>query len=92
MFGLGFFEIAIVTLIAFLVFGPKQFPTVAKNFLQFLNELKSSFKQVKTELKDVESDAREYIDKIQEESQIKVLKDKILKEELSKTKPSNPDK
>ena len=81
MFGLGFFEIAFVTLIAFLVFGPKQFPIVAKNFLQLLNELKASFKTVKTELKDVESEAMEYIDQIQKESQTQNLKDKSSKKE-----------
>ena len=59
MFGLGFLEVAFIALIAFLVFGPKQFPIVAKNFLQAFNELRSSFMKVQNELRDLETEIKD---------------------------------
>ena len=64
MFGLGFMEIMLLTLIAFLVFGPKQFPLVAKNFIKFLNELKRAFTEVKSEFYDVQTETQKHVQQI----------------------------
>ncbi|MCZ0932325.1 MAG: twin-arginine translocase TatA/TatE family subunit [Oligoflexia bacterium] len=71
MFGLGFTEILLLILIAFLIFGPQQFPTVMKNFIKILNELKSAFTEVKSEFYDVQTEADKQFhqikDKLEEE-------------------------
>ena len=64
MFGLGFTEILVLSLIAFLVFGPKQFPLVAKGVLKFLNELRQTFTHVKTEFYDVETEIQKQVQQI----------------------------
>ena len=66
MFGLGFTEILLLLLMAFLVFGPKQFPFIAKNFLKFLNELKHAFSDIKSEFYDVQTEANKQIHQIQD--------------------------
>ena len=58
MFGLGLTEVFIIALVAFLVFGPEKFPSIAKNFLKFLNELKASFSEVQSELYDLEDEVQ----------------------------------
>ena len=64
MFGLGFTEILILGLIAFLVFGPQQFPIVARNFIKIFNELRQAFTDVKTEFYDVETEVQKQIHQI----------------------------
>ena len=97
MFGLGFVEILILVLIAFLVFGPKQFPSVARNFVKLLNELRMAFTEVKTEFYNTQNEAQKHIHQLKDyvERDILSLKDS-LKEEVSlpnkdsnKKSPSN---
>jgi len=64
MFGLGFTEILILILIAFLVFGPERFPAVAKNFIKLLNELRRAFTEVKSEFYDVQTEAEKQFQQI----------------------------
>ena len=64
MFGLGFTEIVVLLLIAFLVFGPKKFPLVAKNFIRLLNELRRAWDEVQTEFQETRSEAEKHIQKI----------------------------
>ena len=64
MFGLGFTEILLLILIAFLIFGPQQFPTVAKNFIKILNEIKNAFTEVKSEFYDIQTEANKQIHEI----------------------------
>ena len=64
MFGLGLTEILFLILIAFLIFGPQQFPHVAKNFIKLLNELRTAFTEVKSEFYDVQTEARKQIHQI----------------------------
>ena len=66
MFGLGFTELLILALIAFLVFGPQQFPLVAKNFIKLLNELRRAFTDVKTEFSDIETEVQNQVQQITE--------------------------
>ena len=71
MFGLGFTEIVLLALVAFLVFGPQQFPSVMKNFIKILNELRTAFTEVKSEFYDIQAEA---------DKQIYEIKDKLEKE------------
>ena len=71
MFGLGFTEILLLILIAFLIFGPQQFPVVLKNFIKILNELKNAWTEVKSDIYDVQTEANK---------QIYQIKNKIEKE------------
>ncbi|MCY4321835.1 MAG: twin-arginine translocase TatA/TatE family subunit [Bdellovibrionaceae bacterium] len=69
MFGLGFTEILLLILVAFLVFGPKQFPLIAKNFIKLLNELKTAFFDIRSEIYDVKTEANKQIHQIQDNFQ-----------------------
>ncbi len=64
MFGLGFVEILILALIAFLVFGPEQFPVAAKNFIKLLNELRQAFTDVKSSFDDTQTSAEKRLREI----------------------------
>ena len=77
MFGLGFTEIFVLVLIAFLVFGPKQFPFIAQNFIKLLNELKSAWTEMNTEFYDVQTEAQKQIQQITNdvEKDLDVMKD-----------------
>lgn len=66
MFGLGFSEILIIGLIAFLIFGPKQFPIIARECIKFFNELKQSFSNIKTDLHDIETEMQKQVHQITE--------------------------
>ncbi|MDE0092808.1 MAG: twin-arginine translocase TatA/TatE family subunit [Oligoflexia bacterium] len=67
MFGLGLTEILLLVLLAFLVFGPQQFPIVARNFIKFLNELKDAFTEVKSEFYNVQTEVDKQIYQIKDE-------------------------
>ena len=103
MFGLGFTEVLILALIAFLVFGPKQFPLVAKNFIKFLNELRMAFMDVKTEFYDAQTEAQKHIQQITDNvgKDLEFIKDfqneeklflKKNKDEISNLKDSSKNK
>ena len=85
MFGLGFTEILVLGLIAFLVFGPQQFPVVVKNFIKFFNELRQTFTDVKTEFYDVETEVKKQIHHITDDmnKEWESIKDFQLDEENS---------
>lgn len=88
MFGLGFIEILLLLLVAFLVFGPKQFPFIVKNFIKLLNELKSAFTDIKSEFYDVQAEANKHIHQIQDKFQ----KEFDFTEESKKKETSNNEK
>ncbi len=64
MFGLGGIEILILIVIAFLVFGPKEFPIVVKNFVKLFNELRSIFTSVESEFYDLKTEGQKHVQKI----------------------------
>lgn len=64
MFGLGFFEIMAVILIAFLVFGPRQFPIIAKNFIKALNEFRKVFLKIEEDLNQVKSEVQNQLHQV----------------------------
>ena len=72
MFGLGFSEILIMALIAFLAFGPKQFPIIAKEFIKLFNELKRSFTNIKTDFHDIEIELEKQIQKVKDPIEIEL--------------------
>ena len=78
MFGLGLTEILIVALVAFLVFGPEKFPSIARNFLKFINELKAGFSEVKSEFHDLENEVQNEFHNLKDEVEkdLKLLEDK----------------
>ncbi|MBL7662884.1 twin-arginine translocase TatA/TatE family subunit [bacterium] len=51
MFGLGFSEIIVILIVALLVLGPDQLPTVAVKLGRFLAGLQRSFEDMKKDLK-----------------------------------------
>ncbi len=90
MFGLGFIEIFILGLIAFLVFGPEQFPSVVRNFMRAFNELRRAWTDVKSEVYDVEVEVekqiRQITDDIDEDLQ-SIKKEMHFEDELEKAEP-----
>lgn len=90
MFGLGFSEILILGVIAFLVFGPVEFPKVARSFIKVFNELRRDWTKVKTELYNVRDEAeqsmRQVTGQIQEDWQ-KDIKKSVLKTQDPLEKP-----
>ena len=96
MFGLGFTEILILILIAFLFFGPQQFPIVMKNFIKILNELKSAFTEVKSEFYDVQTEANKQFydikEKLEEEFKVIEKKEKETEKKETTLKDSNKNK
>ncbi len=54
MLGLGFWEIVLIAVIALLVVGPDQLPTLARNLARFINELKRSTDDFKREINNEE--------------------------------------
>ena len=91
MFGLGFTEMLLLILVAFLVFGPQQFPIVAKNFVKLLNELKMAFTEVKSEFYDVQTETNKQIQQITEKLEKELDINQIQKEPNSNNK-ENRDK
>ena len=93
MFGLGLTEILIVVLVAFLVFGPEKFPSMARNFLKFINELKASFSEVQSEFHDLENELQKEFHDIKEETEkdFKLLESKIKPETINQTKKSSDE-
>ncbi len=55
--------------IAFLALGPEKFPSAARGFLKLLNELRSLFKEVKTEVDQAAGEAKRQISESQKEIQ-----------------------
>ena len=66
MFGLGFSEILILGLIAFLIFGPKQFPLIAKECIKLFNDLKQSFSNIKEDISGIETEVQKQIHQVTE--------------------------
>ena len=91
MFGLGFTEMLLLVLVAFLVFGPQQFPTVAKNFIKILNELRMAFTEVKSEFYDVQTETSKQFQQITEKLE-KELDISETKKELNSTNKEDTDK
>lgn len=91
MFGLGFTEILIIALIAFLVFGPQKFPAVIRNFMKLLNELKSTVSDVQSEFHDLEKEVQEEFDHFKGDIKPdpKLLEQKKTKPSGKKEAPSN---
>lgn len=90
MFGLGFTEMLLLILVAFLVFGPQQFPIVAKNFVKILNELKMAFTEVKSEFYDVQTEADKQIQQITENLEKELdLSEKAKKQNSKHTEDKN---
>jgi sec-independent protein translocase protein TatA len=49
---IGGSEVIIIALFAFLLFGPKKIPGIAKNIGKAINTLNKSLKEVENEIKD----------------------------------------
>ena len=94
MFGLGFTEILLLILIAFLIFGPQQFPTVMKNFIKILNELRSAFTEVKSEFHDVQAEANKQIHQIKDnlEKEFKLIEEEETSNKEKESKDSSEKK
>ena len=86
MFGLGFSEILILVLIAFLVFGPKQFPFIVKECVKLLNELKHSFSNIKSDISKIETEVHKQLSPFIEEAHKDLDFEKAPKKELLSVK------
>ena len=95
MFGLGFTEILLLLVIAFLIFGPQQFPIVVKNFIKILNELRSAFTEVKSEFYDVQTETNKHFyqikDKLEKEFKL-IEEEELAPDKEQKTKDSSEKK
>ena len=50
MLHISFWQILLIFLVAFLVFGPQQLPKIAKLFGQFLGQVRKTTTEIKNEL------------------------------------------
>ena len=74
MFGLGFSEIVLLSIIVLVVVGPKQLPEVARTIGRFLNEFKRGTDSVKADLFGSDlSDLRNPVHKIKEDLKNEIL-------------------
>ena len=83
MFNMGFAELTLVLLIAFIVVGPKDLPKVARALARFVKYLKQLFQefQEETGMDEVIADLKETGDEVKE-----TLKSADLKGEINKAK------
>ena len=88
--GLGFTEILILVVIAFLVFGPHQFPHVARNFIKIFNELKRAWMEVKSEFDQAETEGKKQAQLIAQDLQAewKSIEEEIERAGEPEEKPS----
>ena len=83
MFNMGFAELTLVLLIAFIVVGPKDLPKVARAIARFVKYLKQLFQefQEETGMDEVIADLKETGDEVKE-----TLKSADLKGEINQAK------
>lgn len=67
MFGLGVLEILVLVGLAFLILGPQQFPLMARNFIKFINELKLTFTEIKSELNNLKQESKNQLSEVKED-------------------------
>lgn len=56
MLDIGFSEIALIVVVAFLVLGPKEFPTVIRALSRFFRQLREVVDECKAQLDDLAND------------------------------------
>lgn len=86
MFGLGLLEVLVLLVLAFLVFGPQQFPTVVRNFVKLLNELRLAFTEMKSDFYDVKKETEKHFQQLKGD----IKKDLKWIEELPKGEEITP--
>lgn len=69
MFGLSFMEIAFIMLIAFLIFGPEQFPLMLKQAIGLIAKIKSLASQAQSGFHKLSSEIEGQINPIKEDLQ-----------------------
>jgi len=62
MFGMGFWEVCVVLLIALIVLGPKRLPVVAKTIGSWLAQVRAMANGIKTELDQGQASPEETAD------------------------------
>jgi sec-independent protein translocase protein TatB len=72
MFGLGFSEIVVLAVLALILLGPDQLPSVARKVGKFVNELKRTTDGIKEEFRDAGLDPRSLLNDLQHEQPPKV--------------------
>ncbi len=65
MLGLGFWELVIIGLIALIVIGPERLPDFAKSVAKFLNEMKRTVTDLKSNFDDEKDIFKDNIDQLQ---------------------------
>ena len=90
MFGLGFFEVLTLSLLGFLVFGPKKFAEIARNFLKVLNELKQVWGELQARLYEAKNQAEMEMEKLGSETNLKDLGKNLQKLAKKPIKESSP--
>ena len=79
MFGLSFTEIFFILLIAFMVFGPEQFPSMVKKAFQLIKQIKSYIYEAQNSLHTIASDLEKDINPLnwEEGKELKKIKEDI---------------
>ncbi|MBN2694325.1 twin-arginine translocase subunit TatB [bacterium] len=56
MFGIGFGELILIAIVAFLVLGPEKFPTLAKTMGKGIKDLKNASNDIKNDIMEETKD------------------------------------
>jgi len=67
MFGIGFEELAVIGLLALVLFGPQKLPSMARDLGRFVSEAQNTVEEFKSELLSEEVEARRAAEKIKSE-------------------------
>jgi len=65
MFGIGWFEVVVVFLLALLVFGPKRLPEIGKALGRTLRLFKEATREVQESMSDVREEFKQEFDEVQ---------------------------
>jgi len=83
MFDVGFWELVVVGVVALLVFGPEEFPTMVRNVMGTLGKLRRLASNVRADLDHEISKAQELKQLVAREAELAKLHETINEEQLT---------
>jgi sec-independent protein translocase protein TatB len=93
MFGLGFWEIAIILVVAFLVLGPKKLPDLARTIGKSLRDLRRASEDLRSSIQEPLDEIRKPLEEIRSDLSETVyhVRDEIEREAQAEALPPAPD-